>query len=384
MIGERSLMDIRAFAERLPRSVFSFRGYNVDNLGRTPELLVHPVYGPILADFLARASLVCSDVVRRHVDLIARVREKRETSLEVYDEAIALIVAVELGQLAVLRDVFGIDYVRAPLAMGYSLGELTTLVASGVFNMEDVLRIPIALATDCIALAADAHLGVLFSRGSALPLDKVQRLCLEINQQGRGVVGVSSLLSPNSLLLMGQGDTLVRFREAMPVAINSHAFLRLNKQQWPPMHTAITWERCIPNRAAQMMHRMAGGITAPRPQVLSLVTGKLSYNEHNARHLLHQWVDHPQRLWEAVHHVLATDFETVVHVGPAPNIVPATFHRLAENVTLQLKASLGMRALNFVRRPWLKTFLPQSTALLRAPTLQHIVLEDWLLEQDVK
>jgi len=212
----------------------------------------------------------------------------------------------------------------------------------------------------------------------------VHRLCLEVNQLNHGVVGISSFLSPNSMLLMGHNAALQSFRERMPTAINNHASLRINKHLWPPMHTSITWERCIPNRAAQMMHTMEGGFTVPRPQILSLVTGKLSYNEFNARQLLHQWVDHPQRLWEAVHYVLATDFETVIHVGPGPNIIPATFHRLAENVTLQLKASLGMRALsNFVRRPWLKTFLPQSTALLRAPILQHVVLEDWLLEQKI-
>jgi hypothetical protein len=34
-------------------------------------------------------------------------------------------------------------------------------------------------------------------------------------------------------------------------------------------------------------------------------------------------------------------------------------------------------------RPWLKTLLPSRAALLRAPNIEHIVLEDWLLEQRV-
>jgi hypothetical protein len=37
-----------------------------------------------------------------------------------------------------------------------------------------------------------------------------------------------------------------------------------------------------------------------------------------------------------------------------------------------------------VRRPWLTALLPSRTALLRAPTVEHIILEDWLLAQPVK
>ena len=33
------------------------------------------------------------------------------------------------------------------------------------------------------------------------------------------------------------------------------------------------------------------------------------------------------------------------------------------------------------RRPWLSALLPSRAALLRAPLLKHVILEDWLLEQ---
>ena len=48
------------------------------------------------------------------------------------------------------------------------------------------------------------------------------------------------------------------------------------------------------------------------------------------------------------------------------------------------RGSIGMRALSgIVRRPWLSALLPSRTALLRAPLIRHISLEDWLLEQKV-
>jgi [acyl-carrier-protein] S-malonyltransferase len=74
--------------------------------------------------------------------------------------------------------------------------------------------------------------------------------------------------------------------------------------------------------------------------------------------------------------------DTVIHVGPQPSITLATFKRLADNVEAQVKQHLGMRALSgFANRPWLKSLLPARTALLRAPLIQHVVLEDWLLDQ---
>jgi hypothetical protein len=37
-------------------AAFAFRGYNLTNLGRTPELLAHPAFGPVF---------VCGDEVHQ-------------------------------------------------------------------------------------------------------------------------------------------------------------------------------------------------------------------------------------------------------------------------------------------------------------------------------
>jgi [acyl-carrier-protein] S-malonyltransferase len=116
--------------------------------------------------------------------------------------------------------------------------------------------------------------------------------------------------------------------------------------------------------------------------VLSLVSGGLDYGESNCRDLLRRWVDHPQLLWEAVYETLKAGVETVLHVGPGPNIIPSTFQRLSANVETHNESNLGMRLLSAVaQRPWLQKVLPERTALLRAPALQHVILEDWLLEK---
>ena len=65
-----------------------------------------------------------------------------------------------------------------------------------------------------------------------------------------------------------------------------------------------------------------------------------------------------------VYETLSSGITTVIHVGPGPNVIPATFNRLSENVTQQMTGRslghMGMRAAaGLARRPWLSTMLAQ-------------------------
>jgi len=377
-----NVMDVRQLKERLPQTAFAFRGYNVTNLGRSAELLAHSMYGPHVRKCLLDASHVCADLVGRRVNLVARVTRQQATTLKTYAEAMALIVAMERAHIELLREFYGIELRQAKFALGFSLGEIAAVAACGVINFDDALRIPIQLAEDCVALAAGVTLCVLFSRGEPFSVDSVHKLCLMINQEGHGVIGISACLSPNTMLLMGQGDTVDRFQERMHDVLPKKTNLRKNAGHFPPLHTPITWQRNIPDRVAVLMQTIQGGFTAPQPPILSLVTGTASYNEFNARQILHEWVDHPQLLWDVVYETLTKGIETMVHVGPEPNIIPATYKRLRDNVETETKGSIGMRALKaVVHRPWIQALLPERSALLRAPSVQHVILEDWLLQQ---
>jgi [acyl-carrier-protein] S-malonyltransferase len=374
------------FADRMGAAAFAFRGYNTTNLGRTPELLEHPVYRPFLEAQLRRASELVADTLHRPCDLVARVANRQESTIDTFGEDVGLILAIELAQIEILDQLFGVKYHKARMAMGYSLGELTALICGGVFDLETVLPPILELCDDCAALAHDVTMGIVFSRGPALNLAAVHRLCLEINQENRGVISVSSYLSPNTVLLLGQADTIDRFKELMGPVLDGPVHLRKAAGQWPPLHTSIMWDRNISNRGAKLMHAIRGGFRKPEPPVLSLVTGKISYNDYNSRELLTRWLDHPQKLWDAVYELLASGIEVLIHVGPDPNLVPATFKRLSDNVAAQVAAGplnrLGMHAMKrIINRPWLNKVISGRVALLRAPFVTHIIVEDWLLEK---
>jgi len=372
---------------RTSNCAFAFRGYNITNLGRTPELLEHPRYSSTVVAVLGETSEVAAAQLGRPVDLISRIRLRQESKdLTTYAEDLALIVAVELAQLRLLKDFFGIELSQAKLAFGYSLGEPIALMAAGVYEMQHLIRAPLLVADDLAALGKDVNMGVVFSRGRALDEVAVKRLCLKLSQEGQGTIGISAQLSPNALIVLGQNDTVDRFQSAMRDVFNGSVHLRKNQHHWPPVHTSITWQRGIPNRGAILLETLPGGFHAPSIPILSSADDRATYDDHNSRELLHRWVDHPQRLWSLLNRTLAAGVDTVIHIGPDPNLVPATFRRLSEDVRGQLNGfspgSLGLRAVShLVKRPWLAQLLPSSAALLRAPHVQHVILEDWLLEQ---
>ena len=373
-----------SLAESLKNAAFAFRGYNVTNLGRTPELLKHPAYGAIVEQHLRVASAICSESIGQRVDLVKRVKSRTETSLEDYAEAISLIIAVEQAHIRLLNEFFGLVYESARYAFGFSLGEISALVSGQVYSLEAALKVPLAMAADCVELAKDVSLGVLISRDESISTHDVNKLFLEINAADDGVIGMSTYLSPNSILVLGTGTSLERFRQRIKTCLPKKHHLRQNENRWPPLHTSIVWNKNIPNRSACMLRTLPGGLTAPTLPILSLVTGDMAYTDINSREIINQWIDHPQRLWDVVSETLTQGVGTIIHVGPAPNIIPATFERLSTNVESLTKGSRRMRALSaVVRRPWLQSLLPKRTALLRATMIEHVMLEDWLLEQTV-
>ncbi|MEJ7637911.1 MAG: hypothetical protein WKF75_08005 [Singulisphaera sp.] len=265
---------------------------------------------------------------------------------------------------------------------------MSALVVGGVLTMEQLLPVPLGLAADAAELAHDATMGVLFTKGPALRVEDVERLCLAIRSEGRGLIGPSAFLSPNTALLLGQGDTLDRLERKIPESFTGKVMLRRKPHRWPPLHSPLVWQRHIPNRTAVALHRIEGPLGTPNPPVISCVTGEASYDAINGREILARWTDAPQRLWDVIDETLASGVEVVLHVGPAPNLVPATFARLSNNVSRYLKNKyvhrLGREVVSGMNRyAWLARLLPAKTALLRAPYLVHVILEDWLLQQEV-
>jgi len=374
--------------KRISTAAIAFRGYDSSNMGRSPELLEHPVYAPIVRSTLDLASVLCSDALGEKVDLAARVLAREPSTLTTFVQDIGTVVGMEIAQVRILEEVFDIPIRQARLSFGHSIGELAALVIGGVYQMEQLLPVPLSLATDCAELTADTTMGILSVHGATLHTEDVEHLCESISRQGHGLIGPSTYLSPYQALLLGQHDTLSLLEREMTRYLPEGVTLRRRPNHWPPLHTPLVWERNIPNRTAMAMHHISGGDVKPTPAVVSCSTGTASYDEWNSRAILADWTDHPQRVWDAMENTLASGAEIVLHVGPEPKLFPTGFERLSHRVMKQLKMRhldrLGSSVIPSISRSsWLNRKLPANAVLLRAPFLNHIILEDWLLAQEV-
>jgi len=373
--------------KRIATAAFAFRGYDAANLGRSPELLKHDVYGPTVQSMLDRASLLCSDALGVKVDLAARVLAGEPSTLATFVQDIGTICAMELAQIQLLEKFFDVPVHQALMSFGHSIGELSAVVLGGVYEFEQLLPVPLSLANDCAELTSGTTIGILSTRGAAIELEEVQKLCTSISSRGHGMVGPSTILSPFQVLLLGQGDTLELFEREMQGHLPADVTLRRKPNRWPPLHTPLVWQRNIPNRTAVAMYHITGGEKKPVPTVVSCTTGAESYNDWNSRVILTDWTDHPQRLWETMENTLSSGVEFVIHVGPEPKLIPTMFDRLSSRVMKQLKSRhldrLGSSVIPSIgRNHWLTRKLPTNAVLLRAPYLHHIILEDWLLTQE--
>jgi [acyl-carrier-protein] S-malonyltransferase len=337
---------------------------------------------------LDKASVLCGDVLGAKVDLAECVLARAPSRLQTFVHDIGTIVGMELAQIRLLEEFFDIYVQQARLSFGHSIGELSALVVGGMYTMEQLLPVPLGLATDCAELTADTTLGILSNQGVPLQIEDVQHLCSTISSRGQGLIGPSTYLSPYQVLLLGQGDTLDLLEQEMREYLPPGVTLRRKPNRWPPLHTPLVWERNIPNRTALRLYHTAGGQRKPTPNVVSCTTGLANYDEWNSRAILADWTDHPQRLWDAMEHTLASGAELVMHIGPEPKLLTTCFDRLSHRIMKQLKMRhldrLGSSVIPSIsRNGWLTRKLPANAVLLRAPFLHHLVLEDWLLAQDV-
>ena len=213
-------------------------------------------------------------------------------------------------------------------------------------------------------------------------------MCLD-QPPGHGLIGPSTYLSPYQVLLLGQHDTLVMLEQEMHEFLPEGVTLRRRPNHWPPLHTPLVWERNIPNRTAMAMHHIGGGDRKPTPTIVSCTTGSSQLRR------MEQPCD-PGRLDRPSPAVMGRHGERPGVRGrnraSRRSRAQACSRRASTGLSHRIMKQLKMRHLDRLgssvipsisRNSWLTRKLPANAVLLRAPFLNHIILEDWLLAQEV-
>jgi [acyl-carrier-protein] S-malonyltransferase len=382
-----TMISARFLKHQIESCAYAFRCYETENLGRSRELVDHPCYGPLVRDVLRGATREYAEATGQELDLVEYIREGGRDGVANLSNDNATIMAMRLAQLRILEEFFEVPVERARLSIGFSTGELTSLVFGKVFSAEQMLDVLVPLARDCAELADETRLGILLNRHSKLNPGRVEMACRTIRGEGRGLIGPTAYLSPRMVLIAGEEEPLARFGEIMHDYLPGDTILRRKQDRWTPLHSPLVWKSCLPNRIAVLLHRIRGPLRIPSPAVVSCVTGEASYDGLNARELLTSWSDHPQRLWDALKTTLGMGVRTIIHVGPASRLIATTFASLSDAVRSTWSGRLACRiagsGIDGVQRAaGSARVLPAGLSLLRAPSLVHVILEDWLLANE--
>ena len=223
--------------------------------------------------------------------------------------------------------------------------------------------LPLSLADECVAMAADTTLGVVLTRSQAIDLGLVDRLCLEINQAGRGVIGVSSILAPIRCCCSARATRSTGSSRGPRSVLRARRTSRTD-QKWPALHTPIIGSGRSSNRAAERMHTLPMS-RAAKPRIFSLVTGDYAYTATNARELLNRWIDHPQRLWDAVYETVSSGATTVIHLGLDPILTPPRSAGSARTSPAKCRTAVAAGSRGGAAAVAAR-LLPQRAAMLRA------------------
>jgi [acyl-carrier-protein] S-malonyltransferase len=205
-----------------------------------------------------------------------------------------MIVAADLAQVELLEEFHGVRFREAKLAYGYSLGELSAVACAGVFTMAEVLtcRWPWQKTRRAGRERRDGNL--VFPR----PGDRRNGREPVVSADhfgGHGTIAVSAILTPNTYLLLGQNDTIARFKSQMHEVLPDPAHIKINPERWPPLHTPIVRQKHIPDRAAVMM-ATTRWTSAALPSCAVARHRRAQLRRLSRTRHLRDWIDHPQRL----------------------------------------------------------------------------------------
>ena len=270
---------------------FIFPGQGSQQVGMGAELAkTYPTAGAVFQEadaFLGRAlSQLCFE------GPASDLKQTENTQLA--------ILTCSVATLRVLKE-FGI----VPEAVaGHSLGEYAALVAAGVLDFSDALRLVNARAS-LMAEAGETQQGTMAAI-LGMEIEQLQQLCTGTE----GVVNIANYNCPGQLVISGEVDAVNQVVELARAEIGARRCRLL------PVSGAFHSPLMVP--AQQKFGSVLNSVPMQPPKVdmAMNVTGAFATDVENIRHLLFQQITQPVRWEKILHTVGQTGITHFVEVGP--------------------------------------------------------------------
>ena len=206
-----------------------------------------------------------------------------------------------------MKERFGpLGYVGAPmLVAGHSMGEFTALVAAGVLDFEDALK----LVRERGRLMKES--GELHPGGMAAVVGLDEQALREVVQeaQSEGVVTLANANSPGQTVLSGEVAALTRAME-LAKARGARLVQRLA--------VSIASHSPLMQQASQHFNELISRINLRPPQVplISNITAQALTTVEDLRHELSEQLTRPVQWTRSVQEMVSSGVDTFVEIGP--------------------------------------------------------------------
>jgi [acyl-carrier-protein] S-malonyltransferase len=211
------------------------------------------------------------------------------------------LVAICLGYLNRLQNAG----VKADVVLGHSLGEITSLAASGVVSFEDAIKIASKrgeLMDEVASEVGGGMLAVMF-----MPLDQVESLLEEINEPESIVLANDN--APDQVVLSGRDDLLEKFAQLI-------ALRRLGKSK--KVHVNGPWHSPFLRNARVQFENWAEDYRFTKPSIPLVLnaTAKTETHPTTIKHLVTWQLTNPVFWRESMETLHNAGVDTLYEIGP--------------------------------------------------------------------
>ena len=291
---------------------FIFPGQGSQQVGMGAELAhAYPIANAIFQEADAALGRALSQ----------RCFEGPEDVLKQTENTQLAILTCSVATLRILKEI-GIT----PNAVaGHSLGEYSALVAAGVLDFADALRL-VDTRARLMAEAGETQRGTM---AAILGMDtaQLQYLC----DGTEGVVNIANYNCPGQLVISGEVDAVNHVVSLAAAEIGARRCRLL------PVSGAFHSPLMAP--AQEKFTSVLDTITLHPPQVdiVMNVTGALATDVDSIRHLLFQQITQPVQWEKTLRTIAKTDITDFVEVGPGKVLSGLVKRTLAESSTVNVE-----------------------------------------------
>ncbi len=212
-------------------------------------------------------------------------------------------LAILTCSVAALR-VLGKHGVFPNAVAGHSLGEYSALVAAGVLDFSDALRLVHARAS-FMAEAGETQQGTMAAI-LGMETERLQKLC----ETTEGTVDIANYNCPGQLVISGQVDAVNH--------VVSLAKAEIGERRCRPLPVSGAFHSALMAPAQRKFKSVLDSVVLHPPQIAIAmnVTGEFAANANDIKNLLFQQITQPVQWEKTLHTITNTGITHFVEVGP--------------------------------------------------------------------